>query len=326
MARPGSAQGPPASAEEYLRTLDVGEAALRAVDTGQVVVRLLRTEDPRDVAVLGMIAVHVPRDSVIARALERHGLVLAQSGRTGLFSTPPTAADVADVAFDRSEYKSLRACRPTDCDFKLSAPAMEAFANDVDWSSPNAKRDADERLRADLLRLVADYETRGNVAMPHYDDGPGVRSVDAFDAVLAQSARTLTAFAPELQRYLVTYPADRPAGTQDFIYWWEQRLPRMRPTLVVDHAMVYAPPNATAFIVRKQLYANHYTEAGLEMLAVIDAGSPAGAPMTYLITVRRFRFDYLPGGLLNVRGRVRNHLVDATRDDLVRERTAIDRP
>ena len=99
----------------------------------------------------------------------------------------------------------------------------------------------------------------------------------------------------------------------------------MRPTLVVDHVMVYAPPNEPAFIARKQIYANHYTEGALELLAVLDGDPSAPAPTSRLIAVRRFRFDYLPVGFFNVRGRVRSRLVDATRDDLTRDRVAIER-
>jgi hypothetical protein len=39
-----------------------------------------------------------------------------------------------------------------------------------------------------------------------------------------------------------------------------------------------------------------------------------------MLTVRRFRFDNLPGGLLNIRGRVRRGLADAARDDLEQQR------
>ena len=316
---------PPVQAADYLRSLGLGESQLRAANDGQAVVRLLKTEDNRDVAVFGMIAVRASRDAVIAWSLDPKGIVAAQASRAGVFGDPPSAADVAAVAFDHSEYKGLRNCHPADCDFKLPAAAMRSFVDGVDWSSPNAKAQADERLRGYLLRLVADYQARGMAAMPTYDDGPGVRSADAFEAVLAQSAPILTNYAPELQRYLTTYPSGRPASAHDVVYWWEKRLPRMRPTLVVDHAVLYAPPNGTAFIARKQIYASHYTEGGLELLAVIEGGAPGAAPLTYLVTVRRFRFDYLPGGIVNVRGRVRSHLVDATRDDLMRERAAIER-
>jgi len=97
-----------------------------------------------------------------------------------------------------------------------------------------------------------------------------------------------------------------------------------RPTLTVNHVVVYAPPGGPAFIARKQIYATHYFEAALELVAVIDADNATpSAPASYLITLRRYRFDYLPGGILNVRGRVKGRLVDATRSDLIQERTAI---
>ena len=318
-------QRPAATAGQYLRSLGLGTSQLRAADGGEVIVRLIKTDDPRDVAVVGMMTVRASRDAVVARALELNGGDIAQATEAGVFGNPPAAADVAAVELDRSEYKSLRNCRPGSCAFKLSTSAMQSFSAGVDWSSPNAKTQVDQHLRGDLLRLVADYQRRGNAAMPTYDDGPGVRSADAFAAVLAQAAPILNAYAPELHRYLTTYPAGRPAGTHDFVYWSERRVPRMRPTLMIDHVVVYAPPNEAAFIVRKQVYANHYTEGGLELLAVLDGNPSAPAPTTRLIAVRRFRFDYLPVGFFNVRGRVRSRLVDATRDDLTRERAAIER-
>ena len=321
-----AAQPPPAvAAEQYLRSLGLGASQLRAADGGQVVVRLIKTDDPRDVAVVGLMVVRASRDALVARALDRNGFVVAQASRAGLFRSPPSPADVAAVEVDPSEYKGLKSCRPGRCAFKLSASAMQSFTAGVDWSSPNAKAQADQQLRGDLLRLVADYERRGTAAMPTYDDGPGVRSADAFAAVLAQTAPMLAAYAPELHRYLTTYPAGRPASAHDFVYWWEKRVPRMRPTLLIDHAVVYAPPNEPAFIVRKQVYATHYTEGGLDLLALLDGDVAAPAPVTRLIVVRRFRFDYLPVGLFNVRGRVRSRLVEVTRDDLTRERAAIER-
>ena len=87
----------------------------------------------------------------------------------------------------------------------------------------------------------------------------------------------------------------------------------MRPTVRVNHVVVYAAPNGAAYIARKQIYASHYFEGELELLALFNAGAPGAPPATYLITVRRYRFDNLPGGILNVRGRVRSHMVDQTR-------------
>ena len=313
--------------ERYLVALGLS-ASFRAAARGEAAVKLLPTQDGRDVAVAGVIGVRASRAVAVARAMDDPALIAAGASRFGAFGDPPAVDDARGIAFDRSEYRDVRHCHPGDCDFKLSAAEMVAFASEVDWSSPNAKAQADERLRTALVRLVADYRRRGNGALPTYDDGGSeVRAGDAFTALVAQ-AREMAAFAPDLLRYLTTYPASPPTGTRSAVFWSENRIGRMRPTLTVDHVVTYVPPSGTAFLAKKQLYASHYFEGGLELLAVVDVGPSAGGavptPNVYLVVVRRFRFDYLPGGLFNVRGRVRRQLLDRTRADLMRTRTAIE--
>ena len=61
-------------------------------------------------------------------------------------------------------------------------------------------------------------------------------------------------------------------------------------------------------VAAKQLYANHYFEAAVDLTSAIDRGTGI-----YLLTLRRYRFDNLPGGILNIRGRA----IGALRDQLV---------
>ena len=316
-ARPALAQ--------YLRSVGIDDKQRADAARGRAVAKLLPTKDSRDVTVLGVIGVNVPRDTVVTRALDVGSFLAARGRRFHVFAHPPSPADVRDVMFDESEYRGLRNCRKGDCDFKLSASAMTDFVERVDWSARDAKAQADERLRAEMLRLVTEYASRGNAGMPTYDDGMGVQSAASFDALVAQTS-DLYAVAPELQRYLSTYPAQRPDGARDVLYWAEERLPRLRPTLTLNHLVVYAAPGrgtGAAFVARKQIYASHYFEAALELLAIVDGDGATGEPRTYLLTMRRFRFDALPGGLFNIRGRVRRQLVDATRADLERQRAAV---
>jgi hypothetical protein len=324
-------QRPPGSElERNLATLGFTASDLRAAAQGEAAVRLLTTQEGRDVAVAGVIGVRAPRAVAVARAIDDPALIAAGTSQFGVFGDPPSVGDVRGVTFDRSEYRDLRGCRPGDCAFKLSAAEMATFARDVDWSSPNAKAQADERLRTGLVRLVADYRRRGNAAMPSYDDGDNdVRAGDAFTAIATQ-AREMAAFAPDVLRYLTTYPAAPPTGARNFVYWSESRIGRLRPTLTVNQVVTYVPPSGTAFLAKKQLYANHYLEGALELLAIVDVGTSAGgsspSPNVYVIVVRRFRFDNLPVGFFNVRGRVRSQLIDRTRADLTRMRTTIEKP
>jgi hypothetical protein len=324
----GSAAAQPATPalERYLQTIGLGAQELAAAARGNAVVRRLPTTNDRDVAVFGLIGVRAPRDTVTARAVDVQRLLVARGGRFQVFGSRPTSSDVRGAAFDSSEYRDLRDCRPGDCDFKMPASGMREFVEGIDWSSAEAKTQADQKFRVALLGLATDYLARGNEAMLVYDDVRGVRSSDVFGELVGQAVE-LQEHAPELAAYLVTYPAGRPPRARDVLYWSEDRVPRLRPMFTLNHAVVYvpsAPSPSEVIVARKQIYANHYFEGALELLAVVDGGeSPdVGA---YVVIVRRFRFDNLPGGLQNIRGMVRSRLVEATRSDLERHWAAVAR-
>jgi hypothetical protein len=124
-------------------------------------------------------------------------------------------------------------------------------------------------------------------------------------------------YAPSLERYLKNYPDDRPAHVRETLFWSEDDLPGLKPTLSITHEMVYAPPElpGSTLIVSKQLYADHYLDGALDVTAVVDqaGGQRANAAGIALVILRRWHFDDLPsGGLMNVRGRVTGKLRDQT--------------
>jgi hypothetical protein len=67
---------------------------------------------------------------------------------------------------------------------------MEGFRN-IDWASPDAKAQVDQRLRDGFLALVKDYRKLGNHGTLVYDDVHGVRSGDVFLDLVTQSTRAL---------------------------------------------------------------------------------------------------------------------------------------
>jgi hypothetical protein len=85
--------------------------------------------------------------------------------------------------------------------------------------------------------------------------------------------------------------------------------------------MVYTPPDSAPIVARKLIYANHYFEGALELLTIAEGPFGGESPGIYVINERRYRFDNLPVGLFNIRGRVRDKLTSLVRDDLERERT-----
>jgi hypothetical protein len=320
---PAAAQSPTA-VSQYLHKMGLDDSQIASAAAGQPVVKLLPAKSDRDVVVFGVIGARVSPSDYVKHALDPGRLIGANGGRFHIIADPATSADVRDVVFDSSEYRDLKDCQKGNCNFKLPASAMKAFAEGVDWSAPDAKAQADARLQAGMLKLINGYRSRGNDAMLTYDDQGGLRSSDAFSALLTQSPE-LYEYTPQFQKYLATYPSNRPAGVRDILYWSNDHLPHLRPTLTLDHIVVYPSSPDLMLIGRKQVYASHYFDGAFEWLAIASAGAQPGEAPIYLITVRRFRFDNLPGGVMNVRGRVRDGVVQATRSSLERERSTAER-
>lgn len=324
VTRAAHAQNVAPPLDEYLQTgagLNAGEIA--HAQKGDAVVKLLHTDVGRDVTVFGIIGIHITRDAYLARLRDIQSLVAARSQRFGIISDPVTPADIQNVALDPSEWKDLKGCHANDCDFKLSESSMKQFAQSVSWDAPNAQQQADSVMRLQIENLVTAYRADGNAAMPRYDDTKGVQASDAFAALLGQ-ASYVQQYAPALRSYLVNYPADRPEGAVDVMYWSSDRIPHLRPTFTLNQMVVYTPPSGGALIARKQIYADHYFEAALELSTIYDAPALSGGAGIYLVSVHRYRFDALPGGFLNIRGRARSQLQKLMKSDLERERKALE--
>ena len=295
------AQELPTSLDRYLRdVVKFSAAEVADAQKGRVVSKLLPTENTRDVAVFGIVAVHTTPTAYMARAKNVRQSIAARAASFGVFSDPVTPADVQGFSVDPSELKDLRKCKPGDCDFKLPGSAMRDFAQLVDWKGSRAKAQVDSIVHDYMGRFVTAYRTQGNAAMVRFDDHGGVEGSDAFKALLTQSP-VLRDYAAPLQDYLMDYPAHRPDGVTEFVYWSDDRLPHLRPTFSINHLVIYTPADGPPVIARKQLYASHYFEGAFELLGAISAPNMAGGPGTYLVSVRRYRFDNLPGGILNIR-------------------------
>jgi hypothetical protein len=319
------AQHPEPAIEDYLRdSIGVTASELAEVRRGNVLTKLLPTANPRDVTVFGMVQIATTRDAFAPRLADARRIVSLRSPTYEIFDDHASPANVARVAVDPSEYRGLKGCRVEHCDFKLPAATMRDFATRVDWTSDAADLQVDSIARASLLRFVNDYRGAGSTAMVEYDDNHAVKSYEAFVALLEQSAY-LRDFAPGLRDYLELYPARRPEGAREVLFWEEDRLPHLRPTLTVSQMVMYTTPSGTPLVAVKQIYADHYFEGALELTGAFDAPPTSKGSAMYLITVRRYRFDALPsGGFLNLRGRVRGRLADVAREGLERERKAVE--
>ena len=313
------------SLRPYLQGIGLDAKQFAAAVRGTTVVKKLITQGDRDVAVFGITRIVASQDAVLDNFLDFKASLGAVKGRRfGVFGDPPQPDDVAEVSLEEDEYRELRDCRPGDCGFKLPAVTMQAFAQGIEWSAPDAKVQADHLVRAALIRLVRRYRDQGDRALLSYDDRNRVRSSDVFADLFAHTSRWLQ-YPAELKRSLEAYPLGRLAGARHILYWEDDRLPWLRPTLTVNHFVAYPSirDSHAVFVVKKQLYASHYLDGAIELYEVLDLGTGAERN-TFLLAIRYARLDQLSRRVLNLRGRVEGRFQEVLRSDLEQYRTALE--
>jgi len=273
---------------------------MQVLDAGSAVIRSLDTPVREELAHVGVV--HL--DASPERFLERfRDIVRFENGpgipQIGRFGTPPRVEDLASLTLPAGDVSALRACRPGDCDLKLSAAAMSRFRNDVDWSAPDAIERATAVTREMLLDLVRAYQAEGNAALGSYDDGREPLPVaEQFRALLSRGD-PLPAPVPALLTYLDDYPRSRPPGVEDFFYWTVVDF-GLKPTIRVNHVAIYpleasAPSNVSYAIAIKQLYASHYFFTTLELRFLVEDDRPTGGHGLSLVTITRSRNDGMTG-------------------------------
>jgi hypothetical protein len=279
-------------------------AQLTALERGEPVVQMLTPKDGRVIAAFGIVAIKGTRKAFVDGLTNFPQSLRAQGiQHFGIFKTPTTAANVGTLAIDASDAAALKKCRLGKCEFKLPASEMARARAMLDAADGPAKLAAYGRRR--LAEYVTGYRARGNAAMISYDDfgKGGVRARDAAAALLGASP-WLRESASGVQQYLQLYPRGRPADAKEVIYWAEETLKDLRPTVTVNDLVVSTPPGSSGITVAvtKQIYADHYFEGMLDERIVADRRGGGGI---YLLMLRQYRFDNLPGGVLNIRGRAK---------------------
>jgi hypothetical protein len=308
--------------DEFLsRGVGLTPAESAGLTRGETVVRILRTGDGRDVAVFGAVQVNVPRSFFLDRQRDLpRGLRTPTRTQVQLFSQPAAVTDVGAFVVSDDDVKELRNCKPNECNFKLPATDMERLHTTIDLTAPDAKARVATYARQRMVEYVNDYRARGNSAMLVYDDRGSVRSSDAFAAMLRDSSYTFSA-VPSLGDHLLKYPGHTLPEATDVVFWSRDEMPNLRPVTRITHHFIYSPvdvPDVT-LVASKQIYGNHYFEAGLEVLAAADRAPVSSAPGITVVAVRRYRFDHLPsGGVLNIKSRATNGLRDNVAADLKR--------
>lgn len=317
----GAQQAPPPLTSFLEQSAGFNEKQFAALERGQSVAKVLKTTIDRDVAVVSVITVDVPRAWFVEHltAVDRP-LRSPTRSLSGVFSTPAVPGDIGDLALSKNDVKDLKACHPRSCNFKLPAAGMAYLSTNADWNSPNISTELLHYAREQMAAYVNDYRLHGSAAMVVYDDQPTVKSSDALAGLLSASPY-LYPSVPAFQKYLLDYPNEKLDSVTNMIFWSQDQMPHTRPLLNIRQLSIFSPPDPgnVTLIANKQLWADHYLEASLDILGVIDRSTVAGHESVYLVALRQFRFDNLPNNrLFSIRNRVAGGLRDQAESDLQR--------
>jgi hypothetical protein len=283
---------------EFLRRrLSFTYSELTALETGQIIVRLPKTPDAREVAAFAIMRLNVPAEFFIEKV---HDIVNFKKTdnvlQIGKFSDPPRIEDLANLTMDRTEIESIRRCRVHKCDFKLSAAMIELFRQEIDWSASNYQERVTSVMRRVVLDFVSAYLDGGNHALGEYADKPYKLNLAHEFRSLLQPAAYMYGYEPEFQQYLLDFPHSPSPHVENFVYWSKEKF-GLKPVISATHIAVRTSSQTAGsdvLIASKGIYANHYLEASLGLTAFVHRAGPSG-PQTYLIYINRSKADALRG-------------------------------
>jgi hypothetical protein len=275
---------------------------------GEPVTRLLDADPSKEVAVFGAIWINAPMQRYVEavndiESFERGGGFKI----TRRISAPPRLEDFALLRLPPEDLADLRRCRLGDCEIKLGEQALDRFRTQIDWKAPNADAAANRLMQQITLEYVNRYLEGGNAQLAVYRDDPQPTPVARELRSMVDQMPALTAFMPNVRRYLLEFPKTTLPEAKSFLYWQETDF-GLKPTIRISHLTVLEGPEDVV-VASKMLYASHYFWAGLELRALVP--DPSRGPGFWFVTINRSRSDGLSGftGLF-VRRRVRREVRD----------------
>jgi len=270
-----------------------GAEQIAALERGEPVAKLIPSNDPRDVAVCGVI--EIPSDPETALKAFQFSLSLKLNSilQSGKFTNPPRVEDLASLTLSDADISDLKTCTVGDCKLKLSAAMIQRFQKSIDWNAIDYKEQANQLFRLMMVEYVATYLQRGDAALIQYaDQSPRVSLAREQDALLT-NLLYVNDTAPEFVRHLKAFP--RSTGPVEHSLSWARINFGLKPVLVITDVSTYrSDVNGVQrmLVLSKQIYANHYFDASLSLTAAIADQTRTKSDLLY---VNHSRADALAG-------------------------------
>jgi hypothetical protein len=301
----------------FRQYIGLNDGQIRAIQRGEAIAKVLDSPDPDEVFVFG--AVHIddtPEDYLqLAGDIEKLRKLPSYLA-IRKFSDRPQLSDLEGFTLEDEDIKQLKNCKPGRCEVQLPTEAIEEFQKSVSWSSPDAASQANHTAQKMALEALLRYREGGNSTLGTYRDKDHPTEVAAVFETLLKRSKSLPAYLPELDRYLLQYPNAKSPNLESQFYWEKVNF-GLKPTLRIVQAVIYrGNPGQPAYAVAvKQLYSSHYFHTALDLsICVRDSVEPDKRGF-YLITLKGSQ----QAGLTGLKGSVvRKVAVDKSRSSLER--------
>ncbi len=300
----------------YREYVGLTDDQISFIRNGKAIAKIIDSPTPDEVFVFGSVYIHSTPENYLKFASDIDQLrKLPGYLAIRKFSDPPQLSDLEGFTLDEDDIKELKNCKPDNCKVQLPAESMAEFQKRVDWSAPDAGDQVNRLGRQMALEALRQYMHGGNEALGIYRDKKHPTAVaETFVSLLSRS-KALPVYLPELDRYLLDYPAV-PSGQIQSQFYWEKINFGLKPTLRIVQAILFqgVSPKEPAYAVAvKQLYASHYFETALDLTVCVLDQDDSERPGFYLITLKGSQ----QAGLTGLKGGiVRKVAVDRTRSSL----------
>jgi hypothetical protein len=304
----------PADVASLLTRVGFTTDDLTSLQQGRVIAKTESSPELLEAAVVTAIRIATTEDRTLAYF---HQLVSYVDGQVtsgyGTFQRPPRDSDIARLTLDSADLADLRTCQPTLCDVRVGAAAPDEISRAVDWSAPDAAERAAAWLRRTLAAYVAGYLERGAAGLRLYEtQSAAVDLPPQWQAIFDRSI-VLPALAPQLLRYLASFPTvPTPPEATDSLYWDQQHYTGLKPVIGLTHAVTWRDRSTPdrVIVAQRQFFATHYLYASLATTVFQRDRSIPSAPATYVVYFNRTRGDLLKGtqstSATGLRGRLSN--------------------
>jgi hypothetical protein len=318
-AGPAFAQASMAEFQQALREKAAfSETDLTALQHNQPVVRLVPATDKREVAVTGLVNTNASAEEFL-RSYRDSMLRKSNSAilEIGSFGSAPALADLNDLTLEPGDIDDLKECVVGDCQIKLSAPMIERFRKEIDWTASDYQVRVTNLFKEMLVSYIKDYRARGEAALIEYND-----KSDSIN--LAAEHRALTSAAG----YVNSFLADSKSGLQlieETLVWSKIKF-GLKPVIAINHVSIYkrnSDAGPQVLVASKQIYANHYFNAFLALTAFVNV--PGATNGSYLVYENRSRADGLEGpfGKLK-RGMVEKKALEGLRGIIAQSKASLE--